>query len=333
MAPNKHYFCLERKGFIPEVLAGLIEKRLELKKAMKVEEDAERKALLDVEQQAMKLLANSMYGYYGFQRARWYCRECAEAIAAWGREYIQKTIKYAEKNGFNVIYGDTDSVYITRPGVEDVDEIVRMAKEFQREINAELPEAMELEYEDFYPRGVFITKKRYALIDTQDKITVKGLETRRRDWCKVAKETQNKVLNALLKDRDPEKAAQVVRDTVQWIKSGEVPLEDLTINTQMTRNIGGYVSEGPHIAAARKAMKEGVEFKQGDIITYVVTKRSGSSIGDKAVIVDHAVEGEYDPDYYVNNQLLPAVFRILEALGYQEDELKGLGRQMSLGDW
>ncbi len=332
-APNGHYFCLKERGFIPEVLQGLIEKRVELKKRLKAEEDPEVKSMLDVEQQAMKLLANSMYGYYGFQRARWYCRECAEAIAGWGREYIQKTIELAGKHGFRVIYGDTDSVYLTRPDMDDVGEIMRVSKEFQKSINSELPEAMELEFEGFYPRGVFITKKRYAVVDTEGKLTVKGLETRRRDWCNVAKDTQRKVLDALLRDRDPDKAAQVVKDVIEEIKGGGILLEDLAINTQMTRNIGGYVSEGPHVAAAKKAMKEGMDFKQGDIITYVITRRGGSSIGDKAVVIDLAEEGEYDPDYYVNNQVLPAVMRILEALGFQEDELKGYGRQMSLGDW
>jgi len=51
------------------------------------------------------------------------------------------------------------------------------------------------------------------------------------------------------------------------------------------------------------------------------------------VVLEHALEGDYDPDYYVNNQVLPAVMRILEALGYQEDELKGLGKQTTLGGW
>ncbi|MBU0762594.1 MAG: DNA-directed DNA polymerase [Candidatus Altiarchaeota archaeon] len=332
-APNNHHFCTRNRGFIPEVLKKLLDRRTEFKKLMKNEDDPEKKALLDVEQQAMKLLANSMYGYYGFQRARWYCRECAEAIAGWGRQYIQKTIDTAKKHGFEVVYGDTDSVYLTKPDISDIDKIKDLSKRFQKEINDELPDAMELEYEGFYPRGVFITKKRYALIGEDEKLTIKGLETRRRDWCQIAKKTQERVLDALLKDRDPEKAAQLVKETVSRIKEGGVPLDELTINTQMTRNLGGYVSEGPHIAAVRKAMKEGVEYKQGDIITYVVTKGNATNIGDKAVVIEHANEGDYDPDYYINNQVLPAVMRILEALGYQEEEMKGHGRQMTLGGW
>jgi DNA polymerase, archaea type len=333
-APNGHHFCLNRNGFIPGVLKWLLGKRSEVKAKMKAEGDPDKKRLLDVEQQAVKLLANSMYGYYGFQRARWYCRECAEAIAGWGREYIHQTIKIAEADGFSVIYGDTDSVYITREDLKDPEEIIRQAKEFQRKINSQLPEAMELKYEDFYLRGIFITKKRYAVINSQGKITVRGLETRRRDWCEAAKTTQQMVLDALLKDRDPDKAASVVKEMVKRIKSGTVPLSELAINTQMTRSLGGYVTEGPHIAAVRRAMKEGLEFKQGDIITYIVTKGgSGGNVGDRAVIIDHAKEGDYDADYYIDNQVLPAVMRILESLGYQEDEMKGRGKQMTLGGW
>jgi DNA polymerase, archaea type len=333
MAPNGHYFCTNKKGFIPNVLKKLLDMRSEFKALMKAEADSEKKYLLDVKQQAMKLLANSMYGYYGFQRARWYCRQCAEAIAGMGRVYIQKTIETAKKHGFEVVYGDTDSVYLTKPDISDVDAIKKLSLAFQKQVNSELPEAMDLEYEGFYPRGVFITKKRYALIGEDGKLTIKGLETRRRDWCEISKKTQEKVLDALLKDRSPEKAANIVKDTVALIKTGAVPLEELAINTQMTRSLGGYVSEGPHIAAVRKAMKAGREYKQGDIITYVILKGNSSNIGDRAVTVDLAKEGEYDPDYYINNQVLPAVMRILEALGFQEDEMKGLGRQTTLGGW
>ncbi|MFH1403292.1 MAG: DNA-directed DNA polymerase [Candidatus Altiarchaeota archaeon] len=328
-SPTGDHYCIKTRGFIPGVLEKLIQHRMDVKKRMKQETEAARKSLLDVEQQALKLLANSMYGYYGFQRARWYCRECASSITAWGRDYIHKVIKDAGENGFNVVYGDTDSVYLTLPDMEDTDEIISRSKEFQKKVNAKLPEAMDLEFEGFYPRGVFITKKRYALIDLDGKLSIKGLETRRRDWAEIAKETQKKVLDAILKDRDPEKAAEIVKGEVQRIKSGEVPLKELTINTQMTRNIGGYVSEGPHVTAAKKAMKDGREFKQGDIITYVITRR-GESISDRARLVESIGEGDYDPDYYINNQLLPAVMRILEALGYTEDELKGLGKQMTL---
>lgn len=332
IAPNNHYFCKNKKGFIPEVLDWLIKKRVEIKNEYKKETDPEKKAILNVKQQALKLLANSMYGYYAFIRARWYSRDCAEAIAAWGREYIQKTIEEAKKSGFEVVYGDTDSIFITKPGEEDKQKIQKEAKEFVKKINEKLPEAMELEFEGFYLRGIFITKKRYALTDENGVLTVKGLEIRRRDWAEIAKDTQNKVLKAILFDRNPEKAAEIVKEVVKNIKEGRVKLKDLAINTQMTRGMGEYVQPGPHITAAKKAMKQGMDFKTGSIITYVVTKK-GDSISDQARVIDFVEEGDYDAEYYIGHQVMPAIMRILESLGYSEQELRGLGKQMTLGDW
>ncbi len=329
-SPTGHYFCKKKKGFIPEVLDEIVRKRISVKKRMKDEKDPGKKKFLDVEQQALKILANSMYGYFGFARARWYSRDCAESIAALGREYIHKTIKEVEKSGFNVVYGDTDSVYITKPDEKIRGKILENAMKFQENVNKGLPEEMELEYGGFYPRGIFITKKRYALSDERGQLVVKGLETRRRDWAEIAKDTQEMVLNAILKDKDPQKAAEIVKKAVQDIKTGGVPLKELAINTQITRGMAEYVQAGPHILAAKKAIKKGYEFKQGDIITYIVTKK-GESISDKSVIIDFVKEGDYDADYYINNQVLPAVMRILEAVGYSEDELKGLGKQMKLG--
>ncbi|VVB51344.1 DNA polymerase [uncultured archaeon] len=343
-APNGVAFRKTPRGFIPQVIETLLVRRQETKAAMKKETDPQKKAIFDVKQTALKLLANSMYGYYGYARARWYNRDCADAITHYGRDYIHKTMRGAQEHGFKVIYGDTDSIFITKEKVEDRETVVKEAKAFAKDINSKLPSTMELDYQGFYPRGVFVSKKRYALITEEGKLVIKGLETKRRDWADVAKKTQEKVLDALLRDRDPEKAARIVREVVEDIKAGKMKLSDLAIHSQITRNFGEYVSPGPHIAAAKKAMKQGYDFKQGAIISYIVCKRAEHLAGDtyaagddkisaKAKIIELAKEGEYDPDYYINNQVLPAVHRILEAFGYSEDELKGLGKQKTLGDY
>src|SRR3990167_8888625 len=150
---------------------------------------------------------------------------------------------------------------------------------------------------------------------------MKRINCQLRGWTEIARKTQEDVLNAILKEKNPKKAADIVKERVQRIKSGTVSLKELGINTQITRNLKDYVQDGPHVVAAKKAVKLGREFKQGEIITYVVTKKGGS-ISDKSKLIEYVEEGDYDPDYYINNQVLPAVLRILEALGYSEDELK-----------
>jgi DNA polymerase I len=208
--------------------------------------------------------------------------------------------------------------------------VAKIKNDFLSKINSKLPAAMELEFQGFYPRGVFVTKKRYALIDEDKKLTIKGLETRRRDWANIAKATQEKVLYTILWENNPQKAAEDVKAVINDLRAGKVPLKELVVFTQITKPLGEYENIGPHVQAAIKAQKRGKTVRPGDVIQYIITKK-GSSISDKAEMVGFVNENDYDAEYYINNQVLPAVMRILEALGYSEEELKGLGRQMTLG--
>ena len=99
------------KGFIPSVIDKILQERFRIKREMKACEDETEKKALDVQQQAIKRLANTMYGIYGFPRFRWYSFECAKAITSWGRQYIKSSIKKAEEYGFYTIYADTDGFY------------------------------------------------------------------------------------------------------------------------------------------------------------------------------------------------------------------------------
>ncbi len=112
ISPEYGYkFIKEPKGFIPSVLGHVLNERVRVKQAMLNTEDPMEKKVLDVQQQALKRLANTMYGVYGYSRFRWYSIECARSITAWGRDYIKKTMKQAEAYGFKSIYADTDGFY------------------------------------------------------------------------------------------------------------------------------------------------------------------------------------------------------------------------------
>ncbi len=300
---KEHRFKKE-KGFIVEIVDDLIKKRIEIKK----------KQGKGVDEKALKLLANSTYGYLGFFAARWYCLKCAESITALGRKYVKETIEKAEKDGFEVVYGDTDSLMIC--GERDV-------KKFLEKINKKLPEIMELEYEGFYKSGIFVgtegkgAKKRYALVDDKDNILVKGFEYIRGDWSDLAKETQEKVLENILKGKE-KKAVEHVRDVVKKVKKGEIDMEKLVIRRQLTKNIEDYEQIGPHVRVARDLERRGVEVSRGSLIQYIVT-RKGKSISDRARWYEDAQS--YDEDYYVNNQVIPAALRILSVLGYSKKDL------------
>nr|AAA72101.1 DNA dependent DNA polymerase [Thermococcus litoralis] len=336
VAPIVGYrFCKDFPGFIPSILGDLIAMRQDIKKKMKSTIDPIEKKMLDYRQRAIKLLANSYYGYMGYPKARWYSKECAESVTAWGRHYIEMTIReIEEKFGFKVLYADTDGFYATIPG-EKPELIKKKAKEFLNYINSKLPGLLELEYEGFYLRGFFVTKKRYAVIDEEGRITTRGLEVVRRDWSEIAKETQAKVLEAILKEGSVEKAVEVVRDVVEKIAKYRVPLEKLVIHEQITRDLKDYKAIGPHVAIAKRLAARGIKVKPGTIISYIVLKGSGK-ISDRVILLTEydPRKHKYDPDYYIENQVLPAVLRILEAFGYRKEDLRyQSSKQTGLDAW
>ncbi|PKL71646.1 MAG: DNA polymerase [Methanobacteriales archaeon HGW-Methanobacteriales-2] len=112
ISPEGGYmFLKEPAGFVPSIIGNILNERVRLKTLMKESKDDEEKKILNVQQEALKRLANSMYGVYGYSRFRWYRLECADAITAWGRDYIKKTMVKAEKFGFKPVYADTDGFY------------------------------------------------------------------------------------------------------------------------------------------------------------------------------------------------------------------------------
>ncbi|ASJ15968.1 DNA polymerase [Thermococcus chitonophagus] len=324
VAPEvKHKFCKDFPGFIPSLLKRLLDERQEIKRKMKASKDPIEKKMLDYRQRAIKILANSYYGYYGYAKARWYCKECAESVTAWGREYIEFVRKeLEEKFGFKVLYIDTDGLYATIPGAKP-EEIKRKALEFVEYINAKLPGLLELEYEGFYVRGFFVTKKKYALIDEEGKIITRGLEIVRRDWSEIAKETQAKVLEAILKHGNVEEAVKIVKEVTEKLSKYEIPPEKLVIYEQITRPLHEYKAIGPHVAVAKRLAARGVKVRPGMVIGYIVLRGDGP-ISKRAILAEEfdPRKHKYDAEYYIENQVLPAVLRILEAFGYRKEDLR-----------
>jgi len=318
-------FCGRRKGFIPSTLERLIEARAKLKRELKQHKRGTKEyRSLDAQQWALKIVANSFYGMLGYPRARWYFKECAESVTSFGRHYIHKTIDMARDFDFDVIYSDTDSLYCKLNGKKRED-----AMKFLKQVNESLPGIMELEFEGFYPRAIFVTKKRYAMLDEEGRMVVKGLEFVRRDWAALAKKTQEAVLEAILRDGSPKKAAEIVRKTTQEVLEGKVSLDNLVIYTRLKMPIESYRSIGPHVVAAKRLRELGREVEPGMVIAYIEAKGPGS-ISERAIPVEDFKGREYDPDYYVEHQILPAVMRIMEVLGYKQEDLR-YAREKQMG--
>jgi len=322
------WYCAKRKGLFSTVISDLIVRRGEIKKQLKTSKDP----LLAARSEALKVLANSFYGYMGFAPARYYSIECAESTTAWARHYIHKAIESARQAGFTVLYSDTDSVFLLLDKKTKEDALALMEK-----INKDLPGLMELDYEGHYPAGIFVSlkagesgaKKKYALIDDKNNMKIKGFESVRRNWSAIAKDVQRKVLEIILKEHDAKKAKDYVKTVVDELRKNAIPLDKVVVHTALSKGTSSYAAIGPHVAAAQRMEAKGQSVGAGSVIHYVVIKGKGK-IRDKVKLPEETTQEEYDGEYYIQNQVLPGVERIFAVLGIKVDDLVSSTKQSSL---
>ncbi len=311
----------ERQGLIPSVLEEIIKLRFDAKDRLKVEKD---NAALKARVLVLKLIANGFYGYLGYYNSRWYCFDCAGATTALGRQYVQQVISSAQESGFKVLYADTDSAFFEFGGEKE------KVSGFISSINKTLPNPMELELQDFYIRAIFVSakggigaKKKYAMVDFNGNLLIKGFQSVRRDWAVIAKNLQKNILKKILVDNDTDSALAMAKDTIKRIKEGKADLDELVILTRLRKDPSSYRQMNRHISAVEKS---GMKFSSGDTIKYIISKgKANDKVSDRAVLYDIARKSgiKYDPDYYIQKQVIPAVLQIFEVLGYSNDDIEG----------
>jgi DNA polymerase I len=124
----------------------------------------------------------------------------------------------------------------------------------------------------------------------------------------------------ILSGEPDENALQYVKDIINDLRSHKIPREKVVIATQLTKELESYEAIGPHVAIAQRMVGKDMNVAPGMIIRYIVCKGKGR-IRDKAKLPDECEQEDYDHDYYINNQIVPAVDKIFEVLGYSKDDL------------
>jgi DNA polymerase I len=342
-APNNARFVdtSVREGVLPAVVKELVETRAAVKRQMKTTTEPELIRQLNAKQLALKDMANSLYGYTGYIRSRLYVMDVAGAITSYGRENIVKTKELVENN-FNVkvLYGDTDSIFM-KTDIADLDRAQQKGEEISAYVTERLP-GLKFAFEKIFKTFLILSKKRYAGWKFEkagdvwkDKLEMKGIETVRRDWCELTTESMSEVLRIILKEQDSKKAIAYTRDVVKGLSEGKVPLEKLTVVKGITRGLGAYKGMQPHIELAKKIMARDPTKSSmvGERLGYVIVK-GNALLSMRAEDPTYAKEKglEIDSQYYVENQLLPPLERIFDALGVSRIEVLEGVRQKNLAE-
>ncbi|XP_033123470.1 DNA polymerase delta catalytic subunit-like [Anneissia japonica] len=330
--PSGNYFVKAsvRKGLLPVVLEGLLSARKKAKADLKKETDPFRKGVLDGRQLALKMSANSVYGFTGAQVGKLPCLEISQSVTAFGRMMIERTkdlveSKYTVANGYNhnakVIYGDTDSVMV-KFGVDTVQESIDLGKEAAGWITKEFPDPCKLEFEKVYFPYLLINKKRYAGLyftraDTHDKMDCKGIETVRRDNSPLVANLVNACLQKILIDRDPDGAVEHAKQTISDLLCNRVDISQLVITKELTKTGEEYAGKQAHVELAARMRKRdaGSAPSLGDRVPYVIISASkGAAAYEKSEDPIYVLENNIpiDTKYYLDNQLKGPLLRIFE---------------------
>ncbi|HDM05923.1 MAG TPA: DNA polymerase elongation subunit, partial [Candidatus Aenigmarchaeota archaeon] len=341
--PNGARFVSEkvRKGIIPQILTYLLETRDKIKKEMKAAQDPEKRRYLYAKQYAFKTIANAFYGYLGYIRAKLYILDIANAITSTGRETIKLTKKIVEsKTPYKVVYADTDSVMV-KLDTEDLEEAFKIGKELSQLINEEIKH-LQIQIESVFKTLLILSKKRYAGWSFEpveggwrESLVTKGIETVRRDWCDLVSETLEEVLNAILKEKNVDKAVKIVKEKVEKIKTGKMNIQKLVITKSISKSLGSYKGIQPHVELVKKmrARDPASAPSIGDRVGFVIIKGPqmlSKRAEDPNYVLEHNLK--IDDKYYIESQLLPPLERVFEALNVSKSELLSTGKQLGIFD-
>lgn len=315
-----------KKGTLSVILEELLAARKAAKRELAVATDPFLRAVLDGRQVALKVSANAVYGFTGAAVGKLPCMEICASTTAYGREMIELTRAEVEKlyPGASVIYGDTDSVMIKFGAGMSLADAMARGREAAGRISALFPSPVKLEFEKCYYPYLLISKKRYAgqlwtNPDAPDKMDTKGVESVRRDNCRLVANVIDSVLRILLEERDLNAAVAYVKGVIGELLQNRLDISLLVVSKQLTKAEGKYESNTAHSVLAEKMRRRdpGTAPSLGDRVPYVITRGVKSQPAydraeDPLYALDHNVA--IDNAYYLDNMLRKPLERIFEAM-------------------
>src|SRR5437870_2380031 len=319
--------CERSAGIVPLSLKILLDKRARYKAAKKAAVDEELKTRYDQRQAALKWILVCSFGYLGFKNARFGKIDAHIATCAFSRKVLREAAALAEARGFTLVHGIVDSFWLrkkeaTRGEYED------LCKEIREKLR--LP----VSFEGVYRWIVFLSSKtdskvgvlnRYYGIFEDGRLKVRGIDLRRHDTPDIVRQCQSDMLEIFIKARDSNEfrllipsALKVLEKFVCLLRDGSVPLENLVIVRNLSKNPDEYTHQVPHAIAARQLVAQGGSVHAGQQVSYILTSnRTGTAVPPE--IVDESTI--YDSERYVD-LLCSSAANLLLPLGYDAKYLR-----------
>lgn len=334
IAPNGMMYTKPeiRKSLLAKMLTEILETRVMVKSGMKEEKDDKAlQKLLHNRQLALKLLANVTYGYTSASfSGRMPCSEIADSIVQTGRETLERAIAYIHsvgRWGAEVVYGDTDSLFVYLKG-RTREQAFDIGAEMAKEITDLNPRPVKLKFEKVYHPCVLLAKKRYvgykyeSRDQTVPEFDAKGIETVRRDGTPAEQKIEEKALKILFETADLSQVKEYFQSQCSKIMRGAVSIQDFLFAKEI--KLGGYSGKGPGppgalISTKRMLEDARAEPQYGERVPYVVVSGApGARLIDRCVAPEDLLNNAHaslDAEYYISKNLIPPLERIFNLVG------------------
>ena len=327
-----------RYGILAEILTELLNKRKETCELLKIEKDPFRKVVLNGLQLALKITANSLYGQTGAPTSDTYFLPIAASTTATGRKRLLFAKKLVEKNfeGSEIIYGDTDSIFINfhlkdehgneKTTKETLTETINLCKRAAKLINDNVPKPQSIVYEKtFYP-FILVAKKKYVGLlygEDPNKFYLKamGIVLVRRDNAPIVKIVVGGIIDHILKHQDINGAIEHLNHEIVKVMNGEYAMDKFIIAKKLKSFYKNEKGTAHKVLADRMALRDpGNKPQIGDRIPFVYVVKNfgrkkkkdilqGDLIEHPAYVEENKLQIDYL--YYLEHQIINPASQIL----------------------
>lgn len=319
--PELGYSICPEAGYLPDVLEPLIEDRDAIKRELHETTDPQRRAELEGQSSAIKWILVSCFGYQGFSNAKFGRIECHEAIKAYARDILLDAKAILEANGWRIIHGIVDSLWITpqpdadQTAVETLCQLVTDAVDIR------------LEHEAAYDWIAFVPQRnsdagaltKYFGRADDDSYKYRGIECRQRSTPAFIEETQQELINTLDAHRDPERVCERLATHLKKLRAGTVKTDDLVIEIRLSKQADEYTQNTRTAAAATRAKQHGCPKHPGEHVSFVVVDDIATTVDRVQLAFEHP--DTYDTTFY-ETQLYRAAESVLSPLGWREQDIR-----------
>ena len=282
LTSNKDDTWNQPKGLVPTLLEDLFTLRQEYR-------DAGR----DNDQRVVKEIMNSFYGVMALPTFRLYEQKVASETTRHGRDIIETTRDFVETQGYNVIYGDTDSVFVA--GIPDIDTANMLEKDINARYDSYISDIgldnhrLRIEFEEFATRAIMVKKKRYAMKLADGRYKIAGFQLKRSDTQPLTKGVQETILHQILSGAGKKKTRDYYHKIKEDVLDGKYD-EEIGIPRKFTKGLDKYANNTAVRGASYSNNHFGTHIGAGDKCLVYHIKHTGRSESTDAIALENDME-------------------------------------------